>query len=242
MSAKQGRPPFTLRRRRIGDDLKRPLPSLTKLLKRKEFDSICKVLNDPKMNLGKWFEGEYSVLGENCLHEIMKHRPPAKLVELVLQRLVEYGIPEPELSVDIIGRTPLHHALGYVCDPTVVRVLVSGHAGKLSTRAHDIEGRLPLHVATRPHELWVGKNLKRRQITNVDPVEVQIIMRKTVELLVAVYPQSVLVQDDKKNCYAICTCSSIRSRLQAVRRTDLRRPPSCRRKGIDTFEQLETYS
>jgi hypothetical protein len=67
-------------------------PPLSKLLKERDFDSIYKILNDSTMDTEPWFEDQYSTLRENCLHVTMKTRPPASLVELMLNRLTEYGI------------------------------------------------------------------------------------------------------------------------------------------------------
>jgi hypothetical protein len=67
-------------------------PPLSKLLEERDFDSIYKILNDSTMDTEPWFEDPYSTEGENCLHVTMKTRPPASLVELMLNRLTEYGI------------------------------------------------------------------------------------------------------------------------------------------------------
>jgi hypothetical protein len=191
---------FDLRRRNPASTRSKKPPSLTKLLKKRDFESITEQLNNPASDTGRWFDAEYSILGENCLHIILRDRPPAKLVELILKRLVEYGIPEPELSVDVLGRTPLHHAVAFLCDPSVIRVLLSGPAGRLSVRAQDDEGRLPLHVAMLPYELEASKKEKERKkkLGHLDSSEVGILMKTTTELLVTVCPQTTLITDYKQ--------------------------------------------
>ena len=171
-------------------------PSFLRLVKRYDFDTMYQVLADPTMSTRRWFEEEYSMLGENCLHTIMKYRPPVRVIVLLLKRLVEYGIAEPELSVDILGRTPLHYAVGYLCEPGVTQVLLTSSAGKLSLRAQDIDGRLPLHIAMRPYELV--NPMRRPKKNRLPSTRVQRILKETVEILVFLCPQATLIKDDHR--------------------------------------------
>ena len=176
------------------------LPHLSTLLQMGEFNSIHEILQDTKRNLSQWFDEEYSITGENCLHTIMKYNPPPTLIHLMIERLVDYGISEPELSVDDLGRTPLHHAVGYSCSPAVVHELVSSPAGRLSARAQDADGRLPLHMVLQPYGIQcIGKDYKvRLSDSNVDLSAIRRIMKGTISVLLEVCPQSVTVRDDKK--------------------------------------------
>jgi hypothetical protein len=123
---------------------------------------------------------------------------PAKLISSLLQKLSDFGIEDPELSIDEIGRTPLHFAVGYSCNPKVVKVLVSSPAGKTSTRAQDCFGRLPLHAAMVPYDLVdKGSYCKIAPTSNIKPSEFLGILRKSIAILVAVCPGSVNVEDDK---------------------------------------------
>jgi hypothetical protein len=177
-------------------------PAFMKLLRKKDFDEIYNVLSDTSVSKSRWFEDEYSMLGENCLHTIMKYRPPARVVVLLLKKLVIYGIPEPELSVDILGRTPLHHAVGFLCEPAVIQVLLNSTSGRLSLRAKDAEGRLPLHMAILPYEMMNPKasrpTIRRsKKSSKVNADQIRTIMKATVEILVTVCPQATLVTDDQ---------------------------------------------
>jgi len=174
-------------------------PELSTLLQENQLATVLDILRDPNIDLSTWFDSEYSVTGENCLHMLVRADPPVELLQLMLQRLGSYGISEPELSVDDLGRTPLHLAAGCSCGPAVIQVLISSPAGKMSTRAQDSEGRLPLHVAMRPYILYTGKDHKVwHRPSGVEPWKTRKVMKATVSVLLEACPQAVLVEDDKK--------------------------------------------
>jgi len=202
------------RNRSAEEDLsKGRVPSLKKLLKAGAFDTITNILQDDSLDLRKkWFDKEFSMLGENCLHLLMRFRPSAELVSLMLLRLAQAGIKEPELSVDVVGRTPLHHAVGFLCEESVLNVLLESDAGQKSVRAQDLEGRVPLHTAMRPFYVF-GKHDHRKKhpegteyidaLLDGKPANLKLtaeevgeLMKDSVFLLLDTWPQSVLVRDD----------------------------------------------
>jgi ankyrin repeat protein len=98
--------------------------------------------------------------------------------------------------VDELGRTPLHHAVGYSCSPAVIEILVSGPAGQTSVRVQDVEGRLPLHLTMRPYLLYTGVDHQIHPTSNLQLLEARRIMRATVAILINVCPKSVFLADD----------------------------------------------
>ena len=187
-----------MRRRRSLTSKPTKAPSLAKLVKRRDFDRILNILIDDTISKQRWFEEEHSMLGENCLHIVLRSKPPARLVAVLLQCLKHYGILEPELSVDILGRTPLHHAVGFLCEPAVVQVLLNSEAGLLALRAQDGEGRLPLHVAVRPYDLQISKRaFGRLKKPKMSDERIQLVVRTNVEIILTLCPQAALATDDK---------------------------------------------
>ena len=123
-------------------------PSLVKLLKRRDFSTIRRLLLDSTVNVNSsWFSRSYTMMGENCLHYLLRFRPDSRTVSAMIYRLHSCGIQEPELSVDLTGRTPLHVAVLHGCDVSVIDTLLKANAGRVSTRAQDFNGRVPLHYA-----------------------------------------------------------------------------------------------
>mmetsp|Transcript_51691 Transcript_51691/g.124777 ORF Transcript_51691/g.124777 Transcript_51691/m.124777 type:complete len:473 (+) Transcript_51691:507-1925(+) len=123
-------------------------PSLVKLLKRRDFGTIRHMLLDSTVDVNSsWFRREYTIMGDNCLHYLLRFRPDSQTVSAMIYRLRLIGIQEPELSVDLTGRTPLHVAVLHGCDVSVIDTLLKANAGHISSRAQDVNGRVPLHYA-----------------------------------------------------------------------------------------------
>eukprot|EP00529_Nitzschia_sp_RCC80_P023094 CAMPEP_0113492074 /NCGR_PEP_ID=MMETSP0014_2-20120614/27883_1 /TAXON_ID=2857 /ORGANISM="Nitzschia sp." /LENGTH=466 /DNA_ID=CAMNT_0000385883 /DNA_START=130 /DNA_END=1530 /DNA_ORIENTATION=+ /assembly_acc=CAM_ASM_000159 len=123
-------------------------PSLVKLLKRRDFGTIRHMLLDSTVDVNSsWFSREYTIMGENCLHYLLRFRPDSQTVSAMIYRLRLSGFQEPELSVDLTGRTPLHVAVFHGCDVSVIDTLLKANAGHISSRAQDVNGRVPLHYA-----------------------------------------------------------------------------------------------
>lgn len=164
----------------------RKAPPLLKLLRKGDFLNICQCLEDDSIVTKQWFEEEYGMMGENCLHASMKYKPSADVVVLMLRFMRGFAASPPELSVDLLGRTPLHHAVEFNCDAVIIEALLSTPPGKCAADVPDAEGRLPLHLAVLP----------------VDPSQKaakqgDIVLDSTVELLIKCSPQSVLICDYK---------------------------------------------
>ena len=123
-------------------------PSLVRLLRRRDFTTIRRMLLDSTVNVNSsWFSHAYSIMGENCLHYLLRFGPDSQTVSAMIYRLHLSGIEEPELCVDLTGRTPLHFAVLHGCDVSVIETLLKANAGRVSTRAQDFNGRVPLHYA-----------------------------------------------------------------------------------------------
>ena len=55
---------------------------------------------------------DYSMIGDNCLHLMLTFRPTPWAVQLMMDQFrFATETRDPELSVDFLGRTPLHVAL-----------------------------------------------------------------------------------------------------------------------------------
>jgi hypothetical protein len=198
---------------------KKKVPSFARLSKRKDFDTILNLLNDVDVEapiIEKWFEREYTLTGENCLHFVMRSKPPANVVSAMIRRLQGAGITHPELSVDLTGRTALHHACMWLCEPSVVHSILQTSAGAISARAKDLEGRLPLHYAVRPKEVVtkLGSRKAKGPKTNPELIEAITTMEMNVKLLVGLSPRTSCVADGKK-----CTPIDYLNRLVIVNET-----------------------
>lgn len=190
-----------------------------KFLDKRDFDSMYEILSNPNIDSKRWFYEQYTMLGERCLHMLLHHRPPARLVSLALQRAADYGVTEPDLEVDLLGRTPLHHAVGYGCSPEVVQVLLDSPNGRdVAIRVQDQNGSLPLHLAVLPYGLRVilaartSKTKRQRRIIlrrlaanevlkSLEDEEEELrylqgIMAPTVALLLRAHPSLVMERDD----------------------------------------------
>jgi hypothetical protein len=189
-----------------GSSSVRRVPSLHRLLKRGDYDTITQFLEDPNANVVRWLDSEYNLMGENVLHYIMKFSPPVGLVTAVIKRLLyeqDSGVSsmfhrQPELAVDLRGRTPLHHACEAQCEPAVLLALLETSAGAISARAQDVEGKLPLHLLCLgyhqlPSPSRIRKNVKRLQQERVKALSAMV---TSIKLLVGLSPRTAWVKDD----------------------------------------------
>lgn len=142
------------------------------------------------------------MVGESCLNVLLSHRPPASVVQLMLQeyRAVNRAGEDPEHTVDLLGRTPLHVAVAYLCSPDVVEVLLSSNSGRQAVKALDMQGRLPLHLAAlSSNEFFDNTSAKRRlstrEISYLSNEDVQTISYGNAELLMNEWPEALLVRD-----------------------------------------------
>jgi len=105
-----------------GIELK-PIPDLSKLLKKAKFDEIGLVLKDETMtkdDLAPWFLNSYEN-GGTLLHHLVRYRSPVELIKLALLRYRrDYNIMHPEALTDNQKHTPMHVALSANCDREVV--------------------------------------------------------------------------------------------------------------------------
>jgi hypothetical protein len=183
------------------------VPSLNRLLKRGDYHTVIQILNDPTANVERWLDFEYSLMGENALHFVMKFSPPAGLVTALIQRLIQQqdsGMSstlqqQPELTVDLRGRTPLHHACEAQCEPAVILALLETSAGAISARAKDIDGKLPLHLMClgyhpSPSLSRIRMNSNRLQQGRIDALTAMV---TSIKLLVGLSPRTACVKDDQ---------------------------------------------
>ena len=147
------------------------MPSLQHLLREDDFDRINLLLQDSGAEVFRWFEKDYGMLNQSSLQVLLQSNPPSETVALMLKRMRLDGVPTPEVYQDAMGRTPLHHAVGYLCDPNVIRVLLSTQPGIVSACIADCQGRLALHVAVRPFSIWSDQKkefLQKRLVVSVE--------------------------------------------------------------------------
>jgi Ankyrin repeat len=175
---------------------RRRVPPLLRLLKRRDFDTIIQLLKDPNANVEKWFDSEYNLMGENALHLVMRYSPPASLVSAMTARLQDSGVSlQPELTVDLMGRTPLHHACEAQCEPAVIHALLETSAGAISARAKDVEGRLPLHLLCRGYNL---PRIRKKQSAQQERAAMLAAMSTSIKLLVGLSPRTACIRDDRR--------------------------------------------
>ena len=181
--------------------LQKPLLYLAKQQKFERIEEILTLLKAPA--LAAWLEdfgpamidaGLQAFKGETILHLIMQHRPPVELVDLLILRLKELkdGFV-PENAADLRGRTPLHLAVYYFCDSSVIKRLVNGLASVVPVLSKDATGRLPLHWACENPQGLNSKGVKllscgnrSRRCDN---------MMEIIEILVKIYPHAVTMKD-----------------------------------------------
>lgn len=106
----------------------------------------------------------------------------------------------PEHTQDLLGRTPLHIAVAYLCTPDAIEVLLSSNSGKQAVRSLDMRNRLPLHLAViSSNELLVEVSAKRKvsakELSNLITEDIEAISQVNIELLMAQWPEALLVRD-----------------------------------------------
>lgn len=181
--------------------LRKPFLSLAKHGKFEEIEEILKALK--ASDLATWLEdfspaqndaGLEAFRGATMLHLIMEYKPPATLVDVLILRLSELkdGIV-PEDATDLRGRTPLHLAVHYCCEPSVIKRLVYGVVSVLPAVTKDSTGRLPLHWACENPQGFTIKSACMlccgNRPKNCDK------MVEIIEMLMKVYPHAVTVKD-----------------------------------------------
>jgi hypothetical protein len=165
------------------------LPSLTRLIKQRQFDEISRILEDETDNaLLAWLDDCRTSTGSSPLHVVLPRHPPVDLVSslcLVMAR-VQPGIV-PEEVVDTNGATPLTVAIKVGSDFDVIIRLLSGQESLLPAMTADSQQRLPLHWACVPvgRKLLNGGNDKAKKA----------ISTSTIRLLISTYPQARAIKD-----------------------------------------------
>ena len=181
------------------------------LAEQQKFDDIVRILlGGGSDGLRSWLlEDDRSVNNdlknvETPLHRIMPYRPPAAVVDLLIQRLTEMSLhPDgccPEDLVDSKGRTPLHVAAAEACDLAVVRRLISSSGKAVQTR--DLHLRYPLHWACS-NPRGASSVLRRGKSTtylfskssSANKSNDARNMLEVIAALVLVYPKAVLWHD-----------------------------------------------
>ena len=181
--------------------LQKPFLLLARQLNFERIEEILTLLN--ARALAPWLEnfgsanddaGLQAFKGVTMLHLIMKYRPPVTVVGLLIQRLSELrdGLV-PENAADLRGMTPLHLAVQYCCDSSVIKRLVNGVASGVPAGTKDTSGRLPLHYACNDPKGLKGQGGfflacgSRSKISDN--------MMEITKILMATYPHAVMVKD-----------------------------------------------
>jgi len=191
---------------RKGCSSKTPFLQLAKLRKFERIEEILIV--SEASDLASWLE-DYSLAQEqrkaglqafrgdtSMLHLVMEYKPPATLVSALILRLRELkpGGFVPEDSTDQLGRTPLHMAVVYGCDVSVIDCLLNGVVTVSPAHTKDSSGRLPLH--------WACANPGGRNNSSTHLIprcgsrsKISDNMAQIIEKLLKVYPRAVTVRD-----------------------------------------------
>jgi ankyrin repeat protein len=185
--------------------LRKPLLFLAKQQKFKRIETILTFTKAP--DSATWLEDfrpaknsaglQGACNGTTMLHMILQYKPPVSLVNLLILKLSElYQGFVPEDAVDVRGRTPLHLAVQYYCDPSVIQRLISGRMSSAPAVTKDYWGRLPLHWAcenSQGHKY----NGWRLLACGSRSEQCSIMSAEIIEILLTVYPHAVTVKDCK---------------------------------------------
>jgi hypothetical protein len=166
-------------------------PSLLSLAKHRKFDEIVGKLEDKDSGeLSSWLgvlpNGSFGIDHDNtaicslALHQIMIHRPPANVVEMMIKKMkqVRSGYI-PEAAVDEKNQTALHIAVEIGCGISVIKCLTA--TSDLPAFTMDTVGRFPLHIAC-----CLSPRRGRGMIENTEQI---------INHLLEVYPQAAIVPD-----------------------------------------------
>jgi hypothetical protein len=172
-------------------------PSLLRILKKRDFETLHRCIQDPTIRTDCWFTETYSMVGENCLHLLLQFRPPAKVVQIMLHEFRRVtGVEVPHLTVDYLGRSPLHVALCFYNSPDVVALLASTECGKTAAMAIDANHRLPLHNAIICYRESLEPSEARKIIKEGLQIEdIQADIVASIVLLLKVFPGAISIRD-----------------------------------------------
>jgi hypothetical protein len=191
-------PPFLSARRWFGASSKPP--SLPRLLKKRDFEAIYHCLETSAICTDSWFTNDYSMVGENCLHLLLQYNPPAHLVELMLHQYRKVnGVERPQLTVDYLGRSPLHYALSCHNAPDVVEILASVEEGKTAAMIIDSNRRLPLHNIAVSYRESLEPSTQRILVKagfNIQKIQANMI--SNAAFLLKVFPEAMSIRDADK--------------------------------------------
>ena len=187
-----------LRRNLTGDG--RPPPTLLRLAKQGKFDEMAYILNgeDRQQFLDECasaanHDGVLNLfMGQSTLQSVMAYRPTVELVELLITRMSEHNSKyEPEDSIDMQGRTPLHVAVTHGCDLPVVHRLMNDVTHSLPALMKDQQDRTPLHYACA-NPRGIRSSRWHRHSSSRDDAEN---MFQIVCSLIRAYPEATEIQD-----------------------------------------------
>jgi hypothetical protein len=124
----------------------------------------------------------------------------------------------PELTVDLSGRTPLHHACEAHCEPAVILALLETSAGVVSARARDVEGKLPLYLLCNgyhhlPSPSRIRKNLERLHQERALALSAMV---TSIKLLVGLSPRTACIKDyEGRTILDYIQCSQVKQETEA---------------------------
>lgn len=161
------------------------------LAKHRKFDEILEKLQYKDIGeLSSWLgvvpsgsfvnDNDNTVVCSLALHQIMMHRPPHNVVEMLIKKMkqVKSGYI-PEAAVDEKSQTALHIAVEVGCDISVIKCLTA--SSDLPAFTMDTMGRFPLHIAC-----YLSPRRGRGMVQNTEQI---------INHLLEVYPQAAIVPD-----------------------------------------------
>lgn len=181
--------------------------------------------------------------GGTLLHQIMVHRPPAALVDVIISRMMvshatTNTIPEDTTNYD--GKTPLHIAVASGCSFAVIRRLTNGTILHTPVLSRDHQHRLPLHWAcTNPHGI---QRLHRVSLLHCGGrvARAKDNMIEVIDHLLHLYPYAVWARDTDGNTpYDLAVAHSIDPQILAMLQLTMKNfmdiPNTEKAEGNDTF-------
>ena len=137
------------------------------------------------------------MFGENCLHLLLQYRPPVQVVRAMIDQYRKVrGDDSPYLTVDYLGRTPLHISLIHYNTPDVVELLASKEQAKSAAMAVDSNHRLPLHEVVISYRATFEprkRHILVKDGLNIEDLRANIVL--SAAILLDVFPEAISVRD-----------------------------------------------
>jgi hypothetical protein len=184
---------------------RRRTPTLSKLLKARDFEQIRQILSNQSTDCIPWIDKKIGFFGETSLHLLFKVSPPLDVVDAILDKLLDPKNQDCHFKQsNCTGWTPIHVAIAFGCRLDVVSHVLSRLSPETVLELgsnRDGHGRFPLHLACMTQLKSPSKAHAIEQVAGSERLAI-------VQLLVQVYPAAVAAYDNKgftPSDYATCS-------------------------------------